>query len=70
MDSDWITVGIVPTQDRRTLRTAYAAQLKLHSPETDPEGFQRLREAYERLLQALDADSGCGHTCSGRWDES
>jgi len=32
------------------LKRAYFARLREHPPHSDPEGFQRLRQAYERLL--------------------
>jgi hypothetical protein len=33
-----------------TIRAAYLAAVRRHRPETDPEGFKRVREAYELLL--------------------
>lgn len=54
MDLDnWDIVGIPPTDDSKALRKAYAQALRKHPPETDPEGFMRLREAYERLSDRL-----------------
>lgn len=44
----WIRLGIEPTQDLDAIRLAYRKQLPAHHPETDPEGFQALREAYEQ----------------------
>lgn len=48
----WEVMGIddraVLTHDE--LRRAYLRKLRAHPPERDPEGFQRLREAYEALL--------------------
>ena len=40
--------------DLVTLRRAYATQLRLHRPDEDPEGFRRVRTAYE-LLSAMAA---------------
>lgn len=37
----------------RDLKRAYARLLKVHRPDTDPEAFQRLRQAYERALADL-----------------
>jgi hypothetical protein len=49
----WSVLGIDPTQDAAELKRAYARQVKIHSPEADPEGFQKLRHAYETLLAKL-----------------
>lgn len=49
--SCWIRLGIEPTKDNDAIRGAYRARLPQHHPETDPEGFQMLREAYELALQ-------------------
>lgn len=54
MTEDWRILGLeAPTDDLAVVKRAYAARLRLHRPETDPEGFQRLREAYERILGRL-----------------
>lgn len=49
--SCWIRLGIAPTTDESLIRNAYRASLPAHHPETDPEGFQALRTAYEQALQ-------------------
>jgi len=54
----WQILGIAPTSDSRAIKRAYAALLKKTHPEDDPEGFQRLREAYgEALEQAKTLES-------------
>jgi hypothetical protein len=40
---------LAPTLDRAAVKRAYFAQLAQHSPHQDPEGFRRIRAAYEAL---------------------
>ena len=47
---DWACLGIAPTDAADAVRRAYRERLKTTGPETDPEGFQRLRAAYEAAL--------------------
>ncbi|CAM3824678.1 putative J domain-containing protein DjlC [Pseudomonas reidholzensis] len=49
--SCWIRLGLEPTQDLDTIRQAYRGLLPAHHPETDPQGFQALRQAYEEALR-------------------
>ena len=49
--SCWIRLGLEPTQDLNSIRQAYRGLLPSHHPETDPQGFQALREAYEEALR-------------------
>lgn len=48
----WSMLEIEPTNDQRKIKKAYVKQLKIYHPEDDPEGYQRLREAYESALIA------------------
>jgi hypothetical protein len=56
----WQELGIAPTAEVREIRRAYAQRLRHTHPEDDPEGFQRLRAAYESALAAAasEADDG------------
>jgi hypothetical protein len=45
-----VEVGTAPKKARR----AYLKLLKVHKPETDPAGFQQIREAWERIKDAKD----------------
>lgn len=51
MVSIWKTLGIEPTDNISTIKKAYAKLLKIHHPEKDPEGYQGLREAYDRAIK-------------------
>ena len=46
----WHILGIAPTRDEAAIKRAYAQLLKKHRPDRDPDGFIRLREAYETAL--------------------
>jgi hypothetical protein len=47
----WSVLGLAPTEDITAIKKAYAKMLKIHHPEEDPEGFQRLREAYDKAIK-------------------
>ena len=49
LPSPWTVLGIEPTLLSATVRRAYFALLEQHGPQQDPQGFARLRQAYERL---------------------
>jgi len=48
----WDELGIAPCEDPKAIRRAYAARLKLLDPDREPDAFARLRQAYERALDA------------------
>jgi hypothetical protein len=48
--SCWTILGLPADADTRSIKRQYASLLKQTRPDEDPEGFQRLREAYEHAL--------------------
>lgn len=50
MKTCWQVLGIEVTADIDAIRQAYLALLPTFHPETDPQGFKQLREAYENAL--------------------
>ena len=44
-------LGIEQTKDERALKNAYRDKLTVTNPEDDPEGFKRLRMAYEEACR-------------------
>lgn len=62
MSDIWSILGLEPTRDASAVRRAYARQARQCHPEEDPEGFMRLREAYQAALdyaqEASDAPAG------------
>lgn len=51
MKTCWQVLGIEATTDIDAIRQAYLALLPSFHPETDPQGFKQLREAYDNALQ-------------------
>ena len=47
----WTILDLKSTTDISAIKKAYASKLKIFHPEDDPEGFQRLRLAYENALK-------------------
>lgn len=45
----WTELGLDGTATEHAVRTAYLALLRKRKPDHDPDGFRRLREAYETL---------------------
>lgn len=54
-ESIWELLGLEATQDVAAIKRAYAQRLKDNRPEDDPQGFLRLRAAYEYALALSDA---------------
>lgn len=54
MANPWNILGLdADTANEKQVRSAYAKLLKVYRPDQDPEGFQRLRTAYDYALQWL-----------------
>ena len=51
MSWPWSELGLPGPSDLAAVRHAYAERLKTTHPEEDPEGFQRLNEAYQQARQ-------------------
>ena len=52
--NNWSILGLEPTEDKELIKRAYMSGLTKHNPEDDPEGFSKLREAYENVLKEID----------------
>lgn len=68
MELPWKILNLDPASaSERDVKAAYAKLIKLHRPDADPTGFQRVREAYEISLAmvrervSIAADSGPPH---------
>jgi len=54
MQSPWHILQLNPdSASEKDIKVAYARLIKLHRPDTDPEGFRRIREAYEISLSMV-----------------
>lgn len=51
MANHWVILGIKSTNDKRQIKRAYSTLLKKTKPESDPEGYQRLREAFDQAIK-------------------
>ena len=58
-DNAFVVLGIPPDASREDARAAYLEQIRKHPQESDPEGFQRVKEAWrvfrDPLARASDA---------------
>lgn len=68
-------LGIEETKDQKELKNAYRGKLSVTNPEDDPEGFKRLRTAYEEACRLAGESGGAQEeqprdtTPSGLWLE-
>ena len=51
-------LGIEPTRDEESIRAAYRSRLTFVNPEDDPQGFMRLRGAYEEAVKYAGTPEG------------
>jgi len=49
MNDPFAILGLAPTRELGAVKRAWFTALPKHPPESDPEGFRRLRDAYEKL---------------------
>ncbi len=50
----WKALGIAPTSDKFAIKKAYAAKLKHHKPDEDPDGFTIVHRHYKQALKGCD----------------
>lgn len=66
----WALLGIEPSRDLALIRVAYRNRLPEHHPETDPSGFQALREAYETALEWAQAQQSDNHSSGNKLEDA
>ncbi len=49
LENPYKTLGVERTASQSEIKQAYFALVREHPPERDPEGFKRIRAAYEKL---------------------
>lgn len=47
----WNVLEIPSYSDLKTIKKAYAKLLKVHNPEDDPQGYKKIREAYDEAVK-------------------
>lgn len=58
MNTDYSILGLEQGASQADIKKAYFKMVRLHSPESDPEQFQKIRQAYERLKNAKSKPDG------------
>lgn len=76
MTESFLILGLQPTKDERAIKNAYRDRLSVTNPEDDPEGFKRLRSAYEEACayakrpdEELESGAQRDESPSGLWVE-
>ena len=54
----WNVLGLEPTRDISAIKRAYARKTQSCHPEDDPEGFMRLRDAYQTAMDYAQGNDG------------
>lgn len=50
----WAILELEPTEDKKTIKRAYAKQIRKYHPEDEPEKFKEVQEAYETIMNSLE----------------
>ena len=58
MNTYYEILGTQPDASQLEIKKAYFKMIRQYSPETNPEQFQKIREAYEHLKNAENAPKG------------
>ena len=58
MDTYYKILGITPEASQTEIKKAYFKMIRQYSPESDPEQFQKIREAYEYLKKSDNISTG------------
>lgn len=71
MKTIWEILSIEPTTDQSIIKKAYRKALPNHHPESDPEGFKALREAYESALNYQESsEEDCSESSANENEET
>jgi hypothetical protein len=72
----WGVLGIAPTSDQRAIRSAYSTRLKAIDPDTEPQAFMALRDAFDtarvqaQWVDLPEDDDADGREWNGDWDHN
>ena len=57
METYYERLGLAPGASQLEIKKAYFKLIRKHSPESDPQQFQLIREAYEQLKRMAEGDT-------------